>query len=112
MTKRSNLFITIGNWRQKKEKESLVDKEELWFLKDLKTKKYYSLLGMEPNQFRKKDLERANYFCYGNNFLGYPIVDENLKSNNSDFKNQQKIKFRRKFQFVSIFDYVKELKNN
>jgi len=103
--------ITLGNWKAKDTKESLVEAREVWFFKDLKTNKYYSLLGIDPNDFNKKDINHVLNSYYGKSFCGYPLVDENLIDNNSDYSNdQKKIKFKRQFKIVSIFDYIKDIK--
>ena len=103
--------ITLGNWKVKDTKESLVEAKEVWFFKDLKTNKYYSLLGMDPNDFNKKDINHVLSSHYGKSFCGYPLADENLIDNNSDYSNdQKKIKFKRQFKIVSIFDYIKDIK--
>ena len=98
--------ITLGNWKVKDTKESLVEAKEVWFFKDLKTNKYYSLLGMDPNDFNKKDINHVLSSHYGKSFCGYPLSDNNLMCS----KDQKKIKFKRQFKIVSIFDYIKDIK--
>ena len=98
--------ITLGNWKVKDTKESLVEAKEVWFFKDLKTNKYYSLLGMDPNDFNKKDINHVLSSHYGKSFCGYPLADNNLMCS----KDQKKIKFKRQFKIVSIFDYIKDIK--
>ena len=106
-----NKTIILGNWKAKDTKEYLSNPQEVWFLKDLKTNKYYSLFGIDPNSFDKKMVKNTEYIYMGKDFLGYPMFDENFKPNNSEFSDEQKkIKFKRRFKFVSIFDYVKHLK--
>ena len=98
--------ITLGNWKAKDTKQSLTEAKEVWFLKDIKTNKYYSLFGMEPNDFNKKDVNHVLSSYYGKSFCGYPLANNNLM----DSKDQKEIKFKRRFKIVSIFDYIKDIK--
>ena len=82
--------IILGNWKSKDTKEYLSNPKEIWFLKDLKTNKYYSLFGMEPDNFDKEMVKRTEYIYMGKKFLGKPLFDENFKPNNSEFSNEQK----------------------
>ena len=100
--------ITLGNWKAKDTKQSLTEAKEVWFLKDIKTNKYYSLFGMEPNTFNKKDINHVlNSYC-GKSFLGYPIA--NKKSIFGVGLKEKEINFKKQFKIVSIFDYIKDIK--
>ena len=77
--------IILGNWKSKDTKEYLSNPKEIWFLKDLKTNKYYSLFGMEPDNFDKEMVKRTEYIYMGKKFLGKPLFDENFKIRKGDF---------------------------
>ena len=104
-----NKTMTLGDWKAKDTKTSLVEAKEVWFFKDIKTNKYYSLFGMEPNDFNKKDVNHVLSSYYGKSFMGYPLANNNLHDVR-DKKDQKKIKFKRQFKIVSIFDYIKDIK--
>jgi hypothetical protein len=88
--------VTFGNFEEKDVKD-LVDAKEVFFLKDVKTNKYYSLLSTVPNEFEKR---HVNNMLNGTNFMGYPIYSDKNKD----------VKLKRKFKIVSVFDYIKDIK--
>tara|TARA_B110000046_G_C12655277_1_gene258306 strand:+ start:220 stop:513 length:294 start_codon:yes stop_codon:yes gene_type:complete len=88
--------VTFGNFKDRNIKD-LVEPSELWFLKDIKTNKYYSLISTEPNEFGEKHVKQM---LNGREFMGFPIYSDKNKN----------VKLKRKFKIVSVFDYIKDIK--
>ena len=88
--------VTFGNFKERDIKD-LVEPKEIWFLKDVETNKYYSLLSTVPNEFEER---HVNHMLNGKEFMGFPIYSDKNKD----------VKLKRKFKIVSVFDYIKDIK--
>ena len=101
--------ITLCNWKAKNTKRDLYNATEWWFLKDIKTNKYWGVI-MEPSHLDKKQIDHSFSGRWGSNFCGHPIFYEDFKDNGSIFSDaQKKLKFKRKFKLVSIPEYIKDV---
>ena len=89
-------IVTFGNFKERDIKD-LVEPKEIWFLKDVETNKYYSLLSTVPNEFEKRHVKNM---LNGREFMGFPIYSDKNKD----------VKLKRKFKIVSVFDYIKDIK--
>ena len=87
--------VTFGNFKERDIKD-LVEPKEIWFLKDVETNKYYSLLSTVPNEFEQR---HVNHMLNGKEFMGFPIYSDKNKD----------VKLKRKFKIVSVFDYIKDI---
>jgi len=93
-------IVTFGNFKERDIKD-LVEPKEIWFLKDVETNKYYSLLSTVPNEFEERHVKHMlNGGGNGKGFMGFPIHSDKNKD----------VKLKRKFKIVSVFDYIKDIK--
>ena len=82
--------VTFGDFTEKDVKDS-VEPKEIWFLKDVETNKYYSLLSTVPNEFEKRHVK---HMLNDREFMCFPIYSDKNKD----------VKLKRKFKIVSVFD--------
>ena len=97
-----NKTITLCDWKAKHSKTSLFKAEELFFLKDIRTGKYWGMF-FNPNYFNMKE---AKHIGFINSRFGTHSV---LENDYFDKEKNKSNKFKRKFKIVSIKDYAKEL---
>jgi hypothetical protein len=95
-----NKTITLCDWKAKDSKTSLFKAEELFFLKDIRTGKYWGMF-FSPADFTMKE---AKKFDFTSNFDCHPVLENDYVDKEKNKSN----KFKRKFKIVSIKEYAKD----
>ena len=97
-----NKTITLCDWKAKQSKTSLFKVDVLFFLKDIRTGKYWGMI-LNPNYFNMKQAKSIGFI--NSKFDCHSVLENDYIDKEKNKSN----KFKRKFKIVSIKDYAKEL---